>query len=177
MPNLRTAATNFCEPHEIFLVVDGDDQLLGRQVLKLFNARFQETNSWFVYSNFMSFVGNTGFSRPLKEEVMEANSYRQTNFVTSHLRAFYTKLFLLVKEDDLKDEAGEYLRAANDVAICIPILEMCHRRVSYIAEITYMYNSNTGLNNHMIRLNEQIENSKYIRNKKKYDPLPALTFN
>lgn len=39
-----------------------------------------------------------------------------------------------------------------------------------------MYNSNTGLNNHMIRLNEQIQNSKYIRSKKKYDPLPELKF-
>ena len=42
--------------------------------------------------------------------------------MTSHLRAFYTKLLTLVKDSDLKDEKGEFFRAANDVAICIPIL-------------------------------------------------------
>jgi hypothetical protein len=41
MPNLRTAAKEHCRPEEIFLIVDGDDELVGRQVLKLFNAVFQ----------------------------------------------------------------------------------------------------------------------------------------
>ena len=40
------------------------------------------------------------------------------------MRAFYTRLFQLVKEEDLKDNNGEYFKAANDVAICLPILEM-----------------------------------------------------
>lgn len=152
MSNLRAAALHHCKPHEIFVVVDGDDQLIGRQILQLFNSQFQATGCWFAYSNFMSFVGSVGFSRPFKPEVVEENRYRQANFVTSHLRAFYTELFQLVKEEDLKDSKGEYLRAANDVAICLPILEMCHTRVTYIPEVTYLYNSDTGLNNHLIRL-------------------------
>lgn len=41
MPNLRIAAKKYCKPEEIFLIVDGDDELLGRQVLKLFNSVFQ----------------------------------------------------------------------------------------------------------------------------------------
>ncbi len=39
--SIREAAKHFCKPQEIFMVVDGDDELLGRQVLKLFNAVFQ----------------------------------------------------------------------------------------------------------------------------------------
>jgi len=27
-----------------------------------------------------------------------------------------------IKEDDLKDSTGNYFKAANDVAICIPVL-------------------------------------------------------
>lgn len=42
MHNLRTAARQHCKPEEIFMVVDGDDELIGRQVLKLFNAHFQK---------------------------------------------------------------------------------------------------------------------------------------
>jgi len=42
MYNLRRAAMEFCQPQEIFMIVDGDDELLGRQVLHLFNAVFQK---------------------------------------------------------------------------------------------------------------------------------------
>lgn len=42
MPNLHDAAHNFCKPYEIYLTVDGDDELIGKQVFKSFNAFFQE---------------------------------------------------------------------------------------------------------------------------------------
>jgi len=41
MFNLRLAATNFCKPEELFMIVDGDDELIGKQVFKLYNALFQ----------------------------------------------------------------------------------------------------------------------------------------
>jgi glycosyltransferase involved in cell wall biosynthesis len=93
MHNLRTAALNHCAPEEIFLIVDGDDELIGRQVLKLFNAYFQITQAWFVYSNFLLRWIEPGFSRPFPERVIKSNAYRSYPFVTSHLRAFYTALF------------------------------------------------------------------------------------
>jgi hypothetical protein len=36
------------------VVVDGDDELLGRQVFKLFNAQFQSKGYWLAYSNFIN---------------------------------------------------------------------------------------------------------------------------
>jgi N-acetylmuramoyl-L-alanine amidase CwlA len=39
--NLRKAAFQYCKPEEISMIVDGDDELIGRQVLKLFNAVYQ----------------------------------------------------------------------------------------------------------------------------------------
>jgi len=57
MPNLRRAAMEFCKPEEIFLIVDGDDELIGRQVLHFFNAMFQKHDAWFVYSNFLGSGG------------------------------------------------------------------------------------------------------------------------
>jgi hypothetical protein len=63
MSNLRYAAESLCDPHDIFLVVDGDDELIGRQVLKLMNAHFQKYSLWFVYSNFLTESGVPGYSR------------------------------------------------------------------------------------------------------------------
>ena len=47
--------------------------------------------------------------------------------------------------------SGRYFQAANDVAMCIPMLEMSGDRIAYIPEVTYAYESNTGSNNHLIR--------------------------
>ncbi len=64
MPNLLMAAKSYCKPEEIFIIVDGDDELLGRQVLKHFNAVFQSKKVWVMYSNFLASRGSVGYSRP-----------------------------------------------------------------------------------------------------------------
>lgn len=63
---------------------------------------------------------------------MERNSYRKSMFLISHLRAFFTKLLTQVKLKDLKDENGNWFRAANDVAMYIPMMEMAHRKIIYV---------------------------------------------
>ena len=176
MPNLRRAAKELCRPQDIFLIVDGDDELLGRQVLKLFNAIFQSKKSWFVYSNFLTIRGSVGYSRPFPQSTITSNKYRSYPFVTSHLRAFYTQLFVNINETDLLDQHGAYLKAANDVAICIPILQMSHQRVYYLPELTYYYNSNTGQNNHQLRLKQQKANDRMLRKRKSYSRLKELQF-
>ena len=95
-------------------------------MLKVFNSVFQSKKAWFVYTNFLTIRGTVGYSRYFPQSIIDNNRYRVYPFVTSHLRAFYTQLFLNINEKDLKNDAGEYLKAANDVAICIPILEMSH---------------------------------------------------
>ena len=45
---------------------------------------------------------------------------------------------------------------------------MSHTKVKYIPELTYLYNSNTGQNNHKLRFQEQKNNNKMLRLKTKY---------
>lgn len=71
MPNLRYAALNFCKSYEIFLIIDGDDELISKNVLKLFSAIFQQTKSYFVYSNFITSKYLFGYSKPFKKETIE----------------------------------------------------------------------------------------------------------
>lgn len=63
LPNILDAAYNFCRPEEIFIVIDGDDYLLGKLAFKLFNAAFSNTDSWVVYSNFLTVNSKIGYSR------------------------------------------------------------------------------------------------------------------
>lgn len=127
-----------------------------------------------MYSNSLLFDNRRGYSRPIPSQVIKGNNYRHYPFVTSHLRAFFTRLFLNIKEEDLKDESGTYLKSANDVAICIPVVEQSGQRVVYLPEVLYAYNGDTGLNNHKIRPREQLLNSASIRRKGKYAPLETL---
>jgi glycosyltransferase involved in cell wall biosynthesis len=172
--NIRNASRNFCKEEDILIVVDGDDELLGRQVLKLFNAVFQEKQVWYVYTNFLGSIGKVGYSRPYHPDIIQNNEYREYSFAVSHLRAYYNKLFLNVKDEDLQDENGKYFTSAGDMAIAIPCLEQAHTRVLYVPEMTYFYNFNTGLNVHKKRLNEQRQNNLKIRAKAKYEPLETL---
>jgi hypothetical protein len=161
--NIRTAAFDNCKPNEILMIVDGDDELIGRQVLKLFNAVYQETGAWIVYSNFFTAEGKLGYSKPIPDRVMEANEYRKYPFVTSHLRTVYTQLLREIKEEDLLDKEGKYFTAAGDVAFMLPCLEMAHKRVLYIPELTYMYNDKTGLNVHQRKMLQQRRNEHFVR--------------
>lgn len=64
MPNIYKVAHEFCKPHEIFMIVDGDDELVGKQVFKFFNSQFQSKGLWLIYSNFLTMTGHRGYSRP-----------------------------------------------------------------------------------------------------------------
>ena len=69
MPNILWAAQNFCKPFEIFIIVDGDDELVGKQVFKLFNAKYQEEGLWVMYTNFITSRGSVGYSRPYSDRI------------------------------------------------------------------------------------------------------------
>ncbi len=166
--NIRKAAVEHCQPEEIVAVVDGDDELIGRQVLKVFNAVYQETGAWVVYSSFLTQEGQLGYSRPYPKRVVEGNLYRQYPFVASHLRTAYAELLRGLREEDLLDEKGGLLVGANDVSFMLPCLEMAHRRVAYLPELTYLYNPNTGLNVHHLDLPAQKRNERMIRRRKAY---------
>lgn len=64
MPNIYEAAQIHCKPYEIFIIVDGDDEIIGRQVFKHFNQIFSTKDVWVAYSNFIKIKGNIGFSKP-----------------------------------------------------------------------------------------------------------------
>lgn len=97
MSNIRNAAKQYCNADDIMMIVDGDDQLVGRQVFKLFNAVLHKEKVWFAYSNFIDSNKKVGFSREIPLSTVEIRKVRSQLFVTSHLRAFYAALFLKIQ--------------------------------------------------------------------------------
>lgn len=58
----RTAVENiyytihkYCDYNQISYIIDGDDEIIGTQVFKLFNALYQEQKMYVLYSNFIKY--------------------------------------------------------------------------------------------------------------------------
>lgn len=76
--------------------LDGDDGLVGRQVLNVLNAVYSRPNTpWIVTTNFIMMnlngVLSRGFSKTVKGSVSD---YRRSadNFYTSHLKTYLADL-------------------------------------------------------------------------------------
>ena len=53
--NIVHAAFMFCHKDEIQVLVDGDDELIGKQVFKGLNVEYHRSNRpWVVYQNYIS---------------------------------------------------------------------------------------------------------------------------
>jgi glycosyltransferase involved in cell wall biosynthesis len=59
VPNIYTAVTKHCHPDDIVTLVDGDDEILGRNAFKVFNHVYQKNNADVVYSNHLQFYTHT----------------------------------------------------------------------------------------------------------------------
>jgi hypothetical protein len=85
-----------------------------------------------MYTNYLPKDGYVGYSQEIPADIIRDNKYRDYKYCTSHLRAYYTQLFRNIKDADLQDSEGKFLRAANDVAIIFPIMEQAQDRVGYV---------------------------------------------
>jgi hypothetical protein len=58
MENIYNYIHNHCPNGEIVGLIDGDDSLLGRKVLQLYNAVYQQKRAALIYSNFLKILTN-----------------------------------------------------------------------------------------------------------------------
>ena len=111
MENNYMAGQEYCQEDSLFIVgPDGDDGLVGILTFKLYNYFFQKHDIWVAWGQFLfSSSGNIGSSRSLTPAEIEEREIRKTyGFITNHLKAFYTKIWKMVKKEDLLDKNGKF---------------------------------------------------------------------
>ena len=151
MYNIYNGIHSYCPDGEVVGLIDGDDSLLGRKVLQLYNAVYQEKRTALIFSNFLKILTNNmtsfGFGTELTKPVFESGILRNSmQLIGTHFMAFFSDLFKLIKKEDLCYENGTFYDYAYDRAIITPMIEMAFPRVQYLAEITYEYRNDTGIN-------------------------------
>ena len=124
--NIHKAATEYCHPHDILALVDGDDELLGINVLKVFNSVYTLKGLEVMYSNIIiSDKGKEirkGWSSGYSALEKKYNKYRDSATRMFPLRTFNVSTFLKLRPSDLKDNDGNWFISAYDQTICPQVL-------------------------------------------------------
>lgn len=168
--------TQDSKPGSVVISVDGDDWLKDNQVLNRLEEIYKNGDVWITYGCYEEHP--SGFVPPYyhayPQDVIENNTFREYNWVASHLRTYKRELFLLIDENDFKLENGEWLDVTGDQAFMLPMLEMARERSRFIAEVVYVYNVANPTRDGATKVERQAEVARYIRAKQKYQRIESL---
>lgn len=156
---------------DIIVNVDGDDYLYLKTALEIINHTYQRTDCLMTYGSFKTQSGNIrmpGQGRRYTQNIINRCMYRKAEWLASHLRTYKYSLWNKINKEDLKDEDGEYWRAAIDMALMFPMLEMAGDRQEAVSDIIYCYRDNLKTNNHTSNRDKQKRNAIKIRGKVSY---------
>jgi len=162
-----------CDDEDVLLTVDGDDWLDGENVLDILKDAYEKTNCLLTYGNYTTWP--EGFYQPLSNfprHVIENNSFRNYDWVSSSLRTYKYKLWKNIKKEDLIDDDGDFYKMAWDLAFMFPMLEMAGDRIHHLQKPVYIYNRNNPLNDNKVDVKLQLRTEKKIRDKKPYGRIP-----
>lgn len=172
LENIYMATHYYCSEDSVVINMDADDEFIGKNPLKLFNAGYQKYKAGVLYSNFFWYEqgGNLmlGFTSEYTQSERDNNAYRQASQRFSHLRSYRTELFRRIAAKDFQDDQGKFYRSAYDMAMYFPLMELSCGRIKKINGYHYLYNINTGLNDYQVDRNRQASVDSRVRAATKY---------
>lgn len=151
----------------IIIHLDGDDMFLGTRVLETIAEAYQDQSVWATYGNYVSRQGSVCMP---DDSIPYRESFRKVGWRWSHPRTFRAHLIPYLQEVDMKDSKGCWFTSTADVAIFLPILELCGKsRVKFINKDLIYYRIHPN-NDHASKqkLQDQIRCAYEIFYKKTY---------
>ncbi len=159
--------------NDVVVVLDGDDWLSNNNVLSKLNEYYMLEDTHMTFGSFVEFpTGQVGMeSSEYPKEVVDNNTYRETQWRASHLKTFRYFLWNKIEEADLKDSDGNFYEISYDQAMMLPMLEMAGSRAKYVPEVLCVYNTGNPNAVNKTRQQKQYETMLEIRAKRKYKRL------
>ena len=156
------------DDNDFCIEVDGDDFLPDRNVFKRIAEVYSDNNVWIANGSFRYSSGSPGFSSPQRN----FDNLRNSRFTASHIRTWRAFLWRAIKEEDLKDENGDYWQWSGDLCFMYPMLEMAtEEHYKFMPEVNYIYNETNPINEHKVDINMVNDHATRIRQKEKYQKL------
>ena len=158
-------------PMDVLIPIDGDDWLFSHTALDTIAALYEDTNCWITYGGLLTWPEGNLCTLPVPEDIIEASSYRESDWMTSHLRSFRAHLWNAIDRNDLLDQHGNYYDTAVDMATMFPMLEMAGERIACARKAVYVYNCKNPESHHTQRRDKQHNTELEIRAKAPYSRL------
>ena len=156
------------DDNDFCIEVDGDDFLPDRNVFKRIAELYSDNDVWIANGSFRYSTGTPGFSSPQTN----FHDLRNSRFTASHIRTWRAFLWRAIKEEDLKDENGDYWQWSGDLCFMYPMLEMAtEEHYRFMPEINYVYNEGNPINEHKVDIGMVNDHANRIRQKEKYKKL------
>jgi glycosyltransferase involved in cell wall biosynthesis len=160
-----------CQDEDVIIYIDGDDWLIDDQVLITLADVYRSSHVYVTYGSYETHPKdciNITYAAPITKEMIQNQRYRELPWVFQHLHTFKYHLWKRIKDEDLRDQTGEYYRVTGDRAFFYPLLEMAGSHIRFIERILYVYNLENPLNDHKISRNEQWLTELRIKSRPKY---------
>lgn len=137
------------DENDVVVELDGDDWLSGPESLSKINEIYSNENVWITNGSFVYSSGVMGFSSPQ----INFNSLRSDRFTATHLRTWRVFLWRKIKDEDHKDNDGNFLKINADLGYMLPMLEMAGpEHYKFIPDTLLVYNEQNPLNDHKINM-------------------------
>jgi len=128
---------SMCQDDDIIVRIDADDWLTEIDALSILDNVYTRTDVEALWTAHRWGMSDKNISGPLP---VDANVYKHP-WVSSHLKTFRKRLINNVKDENFRDETGNYFRRIGDQAIYLPVLRNTKKRV-FLPRCFYHYTIN-----------------------------------
>jgi len=174
---------NSCEPSDIVLYLDGDDQLASDDVLSYLNDVYNQRDCWLTYGQYLSQHGNLGYAQPYPTqkslvEELETGNQRFPMHPITHRAALFHKL----RDFDptlscFKDDNDDWLFYASDAVLARPLFYMAgYEKVHYCSRVLYLYTEGHEISESIHNKRDQIEACRLSNKRLRPPTLANLLF-
>ena len=145
----RYIAFKECHDDEICCLLDGDDWLYDNNVLNKLNEIYCTSNCMVTYSDYIRFkngkLDQRVIARNYSNDIKNNSMYRNSQWLCTHLRTGYAKLFKNVSVYEMKDHNGDWLKCSTDMALMFRVMEQSKGKIKVINDLMYVYNIDNSL--------------------------------
>lgn len=131
------------QPEDVIVCLDGDDWFASDDALSIIADVYQRFDCWVTYGSWLSNVtGPSGQRDGMYPAYPDGTTdFRGHRFLGTAVRTWKKWLWDHLKDSDLRNDIGEYVRVSEDQMIMIPLLELCGTaRAKHIADPIMTYN-------------------------------------
>lgn len=177
----RTQFIVGCDPMDIVVYVDGDDQLASVDALTYLNETYNRFDCWLTYGQFISQKGRMGHAAPYANEkqfgeVMYENTMRFPIHPITHRAALMHHLHLMDPNwNSFRDDEGKWFFYASDAVMARPLFHLAGwSRTIYIDRVLYLYTQGHEISESIHNHRDQIETCRQAGTRFRPPRLEAL---